>query len=125
MTGFHVTHYENLDSILSSGLIPSITTENNFPFAADNRHEARIFFMSEFEAAIYWYRVHHPSWINNDFGNPTEKRESVIIEFELDEFNCYPDPYQNEGDRMSCAYFVTENIAPEKIVDIHEPDIVF
>jgi hypothetical protein len=126
MRGFHVTFYENLDSILSSGLFPQDTTKNNFPFALDNRERKRLFFMTDFSSSKYWFRTHHPyNWefdVDSELSVEIEERESVIIEFEIpQELNIQNDPYAwGMTNPMSNSRFVEGVIHPSNIVDIHE-----
>lgn len=126
MTVFHVTYLENLDSILSLGLKPTNTMENNFPLAWDNQHSERLFFMTTFEASKYWFRTHHPSdYIIREGGiaEECERKNSVIIEFDVDGFDYWPDPYQSDSKEMVNSFYVEVVIPPERIVDIHDPEI--
>ena len=123
MKGFHVTFYENLDSILTTGLEPRNTTKNNFPMANDNDEE-RLFFMIDFHASYWWFRTHHPVdyvWDENYYQHEVERKDSVIIEFEINGVFCYPDPYQCDGGDMESAFFINAKIPPENILNIHSP----
>ena len=122
MKGYHVTFYEYLDSILEEGLIPKNTTEENFPWADDNRHEA-VFFMTQKINAHGWYEGFHPRdfYIDPQSGEHEECNRgiSVIIEFDLPgHVKVFKDPYSLcDGD----ARYTKEVIRPEWIVDIHDP----
>ncbi len=128
MKGFHVTFMKHLDSILSEGLFPKNTTENNFLFAFDNRAE-RLFFMPDFSAAKWWFEHHHPhDWIyeNGEFLSEIPERESVIIEFYLPTaFRVFTDPYAWSMDSsMKLSRYIEEKIKPNFILDIHDPVLV-
>lgn len=120
MKFFHVTKYENLESILDKGLLRKRTRENNFSKADINDR-----------AVFSWRDLEQAEWWRNEFANIKPKiygYDAVIIEFEVEWYRnkseipwfsdttCLWDEYSDVEDY---AVVWLADILPERITNIH------